>query len=470
MARFTPMKEFKGSDQNLADTQPVRVSVKDPIKSWVVWALFSGGAILIISMLGALRGYQDGMNAYKKWEASEITQRIQEQYQLGVQDFEAGRFDLARQRFEYVMAHAPGYPGVADKLVEVIQILSATATFTPLPPTPSTTPTRDLRPVEELFSQAQSYFDNSDWNGVLETLVALRKEDIFYRVVEVDRLIFLSLRNRGINKIQLESNLEGGMYDLALAERFGPLDAEAVTYRNLARLYVIGSSFWEVHPEQAVYYFGQVASAAPYLRDASGWTARERYRAVLLQYGDQLVRNGDWCNAQTQYALATSIRTDLTIEVTATYVGVQCSPPTATMVSPTGTLTPTNTATYTFTPSATFLIIPSVTASPMVTPTISTTLTPTITLTNTPIPPIPSDTPTPELPTPPHTPTATPVPEPLPTPSETVSPQPSNTPTETIPPDASATSTPSPTNTKISDSLFHNWTFYSIRFFNWLSE
>lgn len=443
------MKDIGTSGQNLTDTQPVRVRDEHPNKSWMAWMVFGGAAILIMAIMGALGGYFDGLRVYRKWDASEKPQIIQEQYQLGLQDFGAGRFELARQRFEFVMAHDPGFPGVADKLVEVMQIQNATATFTPLPPTPSTTPTRDMRPVEELFSQAQSQFNDNDWNGVIDTLVALRKEDRYFRVVEVDRLIYLSLRNRGVNKIQNESDLEGGMYDLALAERFGPLDAEASKYRNLARLYVIGSSFWEVHPEQAVIYFGQVASAAPYLRDASGWTARERYRSALLQYGDQLTRNGDWCEAQTQYALAMSIRSDMTVEVTATYVGVQCSPPTATTIPATGTLTPTITTTQ-ITPSPTFQIIPSETTTPVITPIASFTPTPTITVTpvNTQVPPMPSDTASPELtPTPTQTHTVTPTPEPLFTPSETLTPQPSNTPTETTTPDVTDTPTASPTIT-----------------------
>ena len=60
-------------------------------------------------------------------------------------------------------------------------------------------------------------------------------------------------------------DLEGGIYDLAIAAKFGPLDTEANSAREWARLYIVGLSFWEVHPEQAVFYFGQVASSAPYL-------------------------------------------------------------------------------------------------------------------------------------------------------------------------------------------------------------
>jgi len=231
-----------------------------------------------------------------------------------------------------------------------------------------------------------------------------------------------------VDKIRA-ADLEGGSYDLALAERFGPLDAEATNFRELARLYMYGSSFWEAYPEQAVYYFWQVASAAPGLQDASGWTASERYHAALIQYGDYLARNGDWCAAQEQYNLALSYREDARLVSTLIYAEEQCFTPTPTFTSvPSETPTPTLTETLIPTDTPTPVEIPSPTATFLVE----------ITSTNTPevtIAPLPTETFTPELATPSETtvvepvmPTETMTPEPLlvttdtPSVSETISP------------------------------------------------
>jgi TPR repeat protein len=65
------------------------------------------------------------------------------------------------------------------------------------------------------------------------------------------------------NSAWSQGNLEGGAYDLALAERFAPLDVQANSWRELARLYLFGSSFWEVMPEQAVYYFRKSLEMEP---------------------------------------------------------------------------------------------------------------------------------------------------------------------------------------------------------------
>lgn len=406
----------------MTQTQPARPTKRGPNILWLFIGLFSVFVIFALGAFGAYGGYQAAHQEFQKLQGTEAMLLTEEQYELGLLDLEAGRYDLARQRFEYVLERDPGHAGAADNLVLVLQVIYATATPTPIPPTRTPTPTPDLRPIEDLFSQALNQYNAENWDGVIDTIVNLRKVDQTYRVVEVDSLLYRTLRIRGINKIRNESNLEGGIYDLALAERFGPLDTEANQWRNFARIYMIGSSFWEVDPLQAVYYFGQIASAAPYLRDASGWTARERYRAALIQYGDLLARDEEWCEAESQYNLAMEVYSDAAIVPTVTYLALKCSPPTSTPedtatitltptltntidpgVTPTSTLTPTQTMTQsTEEPTSTETALPEITDTPVVEETVtsSPTVAPTTqtvpTATATTQPPLPSDTPPPE--------------------------------------------------------------------------
>ena len=203
-------------------------------------------------------------------------------------------------------------------------------------PTITLTPTPDLRGVEELFSQIQAYMRNSDWENAILTIEALRSADYTYRAVEVDGLYYIALRFRGVDKIINKGNLEGGIYDLALVERFGPLDNEADGYRNWARLYITGTAFWEVDWSQVVYYFAQVASSLPNLYDGN-YTANERYRTALIGYGDQLILAGDYCGGRDQYQLAMSISQDGGLAATATQAQLFCSPPTSTPAPVTAT-------------------------------------------------------------------------------------------------------------------------------------
>lgn len=397
-------------------------------------------AILLVMILlsvaaagGGMAGYTSGMRARQIWSSAQAVQSLQEQYALGLQDFEAGQFDLARQRFEYILNQDPGYPGAAEKLAQAMAILYATSTPTPPPPPTPTitlTPTRDLRPVQQILDNARAALAASDWSAVIDTLNNLRKEDPAFETARVDGMLFISLRNRGLDRILKGGDLQGGSYDLALAERFAPLDAEAERVRNLARLFMYGNAFWEAYPEQAVYYFSQVAAAAPYLTDGSGWTASARYRAALIQYADALARQELWCEAEEQYRLAESYGGDGALQATVQAITDLCSPPTNTpTITPTATITPTLTSTPTL-PVWTETLAPT-----EVVPTTSVPAT-------TEVPTVEPTTPVPPVETAPVEPT-TPVPTETLTPTDPVPPT-VESPTETVPPATETSTSPLP--------------------------
>ena len=283
--------------------------------------------------------------------------------------------------------------------MQLVVILNITATPTPPAATITPTPTIDPRPVEELFSQAMLQINNRNWNQAIEILAALRNSNELFNFVEVDGMLFLALRYRGLDKIVNDGNLEGGLYDFALAEGFGPLDSEASNYRVWARLYLMGNSFWYAYPDIAAYYYGQVAAAAPYLQDGSGMTAFFRYWMSLQHYAEQFVADEDWCGAAEQYQIVLNARSDQIIIPTATYAWEQCI-----ILTPSMTPTTTVTVTGSITPTATGIIIitPTPTSSVVVTQTPTATLpggptqteTPTPTSTSSPPPP-PSETPSP---------------------------------------------------------------------------
>ena len=369
----------------LGDTQPTPIKKNQNRFLPVLLLIFCLMILGVAFMFGGLMGYRSGEREAALLETDRANTSLQTQFQLSLEDINAGRYSLARQRLEYVLALDPNYPGAVDTLSGILAIIYATATPSPLPPTITPQPTQDISPVEDIFQRALQASNDENWHAAIETIIALRREDPLYRVIEVDSLLYRALMNRGIDKITRERNLEGGIYDLALAERFGPLSTTAQNWRNLARMYLIGSSFWEVYPEQAVYYFGLAASGAPFLQDASGWTARERYRASLFHYAKQLAGRGDLCAAQEQYALALAIRGDLELEPMATNVALQCAIPTG------SSLTPTTTATLTPTPSGTYIVI-SPTPSATIAVTLITSPTATSTSSST---PAASDTPSP---------------------------------------------------------------------------
>jgi tetratricopeptide (TPR) repeat protein len=386
--------------------------------TWFQWMLVGVLTLILTGTAGLASGYSSGVKEKSENLAFSIVVDIQTQFELGVQDYEAGNYELARQRFEYVIQKYPNYPGAVDMLAETLLRLSEadiqptaivdypTATVTQPSPTP------DTRAIDELFSQAQEDWRNQAWKVLVQTILSLRDIDPIYRVGEVDRMLFLALRYGGMEKILNDGNLEGGLYDLALVEQFAPLDKQAMIYRDWARLYLLGVSFWGVFPDKSVYYFSQLASAAPYLKDLSGIYAIDRYRMALRQYGDQLSDAGDWCLAVEQYDLAQSLAEDQGLVPTLTYAEERCTygdeTPTQQEIESTATTTDI-TMTPGLNPSAT----PQVTPSP--TQTVNVTLTPT---TENPATLTPTVTPTPTVATPEPT-LAEPTISPTPTPSST---------------------------------------------------
>jgi len=221
--------------------------------------------------------------------------------------------------------------------------------------TPSLTPTPDFTGAEQAFARAQQLTAAQDWPGAISALDEMRKLDSTYQTSLVDGMYYFALRNYGYDLITKQGNLEGGIYQLTLAERFGPLDRDSNGLREGARFYLIGASFWELDWEQTLFYFDQVYRGWSGLWDGT-MTATERFRIASMRYGDQLVSADgsadQFCEAVTHYQNAQAIAPldKLASQGFAQAYSI-CFPPTE-VASPTATfsLIPTETSTL-LTPS-----------------------------------------------------------------------------------------------------------------------
>ena len=308
------------------------------------WPFVLLGLLLVIvfGTSGGYFGYQSAIQLRQTSEAEQVVTTATEHFFLGLEAQKNKNYALARQHFEYVIILDPNFPGAMDKLTEVMIAQMATTTPTTAPsPTPTMpTPTPDLRTQDEIYNQARQYYLSKDWDGVFAEIDRLRTVDPAFHAVEVDGMLYTALRYRGIRKIYQEANLEGGMYDLALAERIAPLDSEALAARNAARMYLNAISFWGADWAKVVAMLEQVYPVMPNMRDNSGLTAIERYRQAVITQAAVLANKGDMCGAYDYYAKALSAVADSNLELTATAVYGVCHPPTGTP-EPSGTPTPT---------------------------------------------------------------------------------------------------------------------------------
>jgi tetratricopeptide (TPR) repeat protein len=250
-------------------------------------------SILIILVVTILFGYQQGISIRKQNQSTVVIQQLTEQFQFVDADIQAGRYDIARQRLEFILSKDPSFPGVQEKLTEVLVQINLQQGFQSPTPTPSPVPTADFSSAQQAYDRAAQLIAAQDWSNALAALDQMRKLDANYQQSQVDGMYYFALRNYGYDLIVKQGNLEGGIYQLTLAERFGPLDRDANGLREGARVYIIGASFWELDWPQALSYFEQARNWGN-LWDGT-MTASERYKVASMRYGDELFGKGKFC-------------------------------------------------------------------------------------------------------------------------------------------------------------------------------
>jgi len=365
------------------DTQPHRTRTREP-SLWrrYGWLLFIPLILGTIILVAAFTGYRSGLRMQQASKASQEAQALLEQFNLAVEDLEEGRYNLAKQRAEYILSVDPNNTaaiGLLDLALQALNhpTLTPTPLITPTITTPSPTP--DLSSMESFFQAASDAVARQDWEAALSLLVDLRAKYPDYRTAEVNHLVFVTLRNRGFNNI-LSGRHEQGIYDLTLAERFEPLDNQAASWRRTAEFYLFANSFVGLDWAQAYRWFADLCGAGV-------WDSCYKFNISARGFADQLVTTSDPCGALPLYEQCLQYQSDANLIMTATEVGNLCL--TATAATPTmtptlgGTLTETPTvtttidsSTATFTPTftdtpspqeATFTPTPSFTPSPSAT-------------------------------------------------------------------------------------------------------
>jgi tetratricopeptide (TPR) repeat protein len=313
------MSETTGTTQPNKATRPVHVQNPEPVQEPAettqeikprpkmklagrIGAFFLNILIfLLIIGLGIFGGYRSGIGIRQRAQNDLVSQQLSDQFSRALVDVQFGNYDAAKQRLEYILGVDPSYPGAMEELTKVL-VLSNVPTATPVvSPTPELIV--DDTNYESLLAQAKQLVAAGQWQNALTVLDTLRAKDSSFHAAEVDGMYYFSLRNLGVDLIKA-GNLEGGIYELTLAERFGPLDYIAHALRDNARFYINAASFWELDWKLASEYFAQLSGSG--IWDGT-MTANERYRIATLSYGDQLYAEENFCEAYEQYEAAQAV-------------------------------------------------------------------------------------------------------------------------------------------------------------------
>ena len=284
------------------------------------WYVITAVLVLIVLGIGTVAGAARGIKDRISVAENQAAPKIQLQLDGARQDLEEGRYEIALTRLDWILEDMTEFlteeelAEVGDLYSQTLVLISSRKTPTPQPsPTliePEYTPTPDLRGVQELFETAQNLVGSKNWEEAFQTLLALRENDLSFRAVQVDGMLYIVLRNRGLQKILSDGSLEPGLYDLSLAERFAPLDSRAEGLRTWKRMYLTGASYLAVDWYPVVLHFEQIYPHLPNLRDGTFMTATERFRVGSIEYATQLLTAGEYCLSQEYFEKALSISED----------------------------------------------------------------------------------------------------------------------------------------------------------------
>ncbi len=287
---------------------------------------------LVLILAVGIFAYLQGRQMLEDETVTQIQESLQEQFELGVEDLEAGRYELARQRFESIIRIDPNYPEAEVRVVQAYVALNVPT----ITPTPKPTGTPDPSPPEDLFARAESALAEEQWSTVIELLLAVRGKDPTYRPVDVDGLMYLALRNRGMILIT-QGLMEEGLYNLSLAERFGPLDRDAMFRKTLAQQYLLANSYFGLNWLKAANLFRTLCESGATLDSCP------KYAEAAWKYGDLEWDAGNSCTAADFYISAYQANPNATLEPTAEHAEKVCATVTAPPPPPPATETPTPT-------------------------------------------------------------------------------------------------------------------------------
>ena len=243
--------------------------------------------ILVIGALGIYHGLQ---------KRDRLTQETAEEHcAAGLAHLENGEYELAVAELELTLRLVPDYQEAEEKLSEAKAKLEAQAT-----------PTAEIQKqvTADLFSQAQTFYDEGKWDDVVLTLERLRTLDPDYESEAVEELLFATYYDQGLELIN-EGRLEEALRYLDKALELKPAQEDVLKQRKLAALYLTAISYWGADWDKAITNFSELYSIEPEYIDV-----KQRLYEACVNKGDLYADQDEWCSAEDQYALALEIKSD----------------------------------------------------------------------------------------------------------------------------------------------------------------
>ena len=118
------------------ENEPQPKKVKRKRGRWILLGIL---LILVGAAIGTYFGWQKAKALRLQEQDNVLITAASAQFEMGLVELENKQYAIAQRRFEYVVQIMPDFPGVQEKLAEVMLAQAMVATPTPMP-TPTLTP------------------------------------------------------------------------------------------------------------------------------------------------------------------------------------------------------------------------------------------------------------------------------------------------------------------------------------------
>lgn len=244
------------------------------------------GLIVAAGLGGVYAGMQD--------RRADAQAQADKYYEEGLANRTAGKLQLAKADFEYVLKISPVYPGAAEQLKQIADLLT-------VKPTPTASAVQ-VNVTEELYQAGVKAYNQQEWQKAIEIFSQVRALDPAYEKDRIAQMIYQAALTHGQELLKAD-HLEEAIAYLDQAAYLKPLPPEAAAEAQYARLYITARDYWNVNWEKAIESFGELYKIGPGYRDTF-----TRYVDAYIQYGEERTRAGDPCAAQAQYEEALKLR------------------------------------------------------------------------------------------------------------------------------------------------------------------
>ena len=221
-----------------------------------------------------------------------------EQFQYTLVDEQFGRYEAAKERLQFIIQRTP----ISRAPKQNWQRCLSSSRFRHRRHEPTNAHARHAGCAKPVRHSPATHRDERLGQRTDGARSAAQRRAHF-NTSQIDGIYYFALRNYGVQLIQKQGDLYGGIYELTLAERFAPLDNTASGLREGAWAYIQAASYFGVNWSQTVSLFRNVASGWPAMWDGS-MNANQRLQLASCAMATSCGRKNQACPASDAYSEA----------------------------------------------------------------------------------------------------------------------------------------------------------------------